>query len=100
MGDLELADCTPFAALANLLVPGASGRDIAKLLDGKVSRHNALHWKAGRSEPPAWAIDLLRAKLRQRHEHELAIASRVVPGPTKRAGAANLARYLANRNRT
>jgi hypothetical protein len=92
-----LSPCTPFAELANVLKPGASGRDIAELLDNKVSRHLALHWKAGRSMPPAWAIDLLRGKLARRHEQERAIADKAKPGPGLKAGARNLAAYLAAR---
>lgn len=92
-----MAPCTPFARVADLLKPGASGRDIAELLDGKVTRLNALHWKAGRSKPPAWAVELLRAKLQRKHEHERAIVSELEIGPGLKAGAINLARYRARR---
>lgn len=77
------------------LQPGAGGRAIVKLLDGRALRHNVLHWKAGRAKPPAWAVDLLRAKLQRKHEHERTIAAQLEHGPGLRAGAKNLAAYLA-----
>lgn len=89
---------TPFAELINVLKPGATGADMVALLDGRAQRTRALDWKAGRYGPPAWAIDLLRAKLQQRHEKESAIAARAKPGPGLRAGAKNLAEYLARRS--
>lgn len=92
-----MARLTPFAELVETLHPGATGRDIVALLDGKAERTAACHWKAGRYGPPAWAIDLLRTKLHQRHEKESAIAARAMPGPGLRAGANNLAAYLARR---
>jgi len=92
-----MAHCTPFAALVETLRPGATGKDLVELLDGRAPRLNALHWRAGRAGPPAWAIDLLRDKLYQRHERERAIADKAKPGPGLRAGAKNLAAYLARR---
>lgn len=67
------------------------------LLDGRAPRVSTLHWKAGRYGPPAWAIDLLRDKLQQRHAIERAIADKAKPGPGLKAGARNLAEYLARR---
>lgn len=90
-----MAPPTPFAELIDILKPGATGSDMVELLDGKAPRTRALDWKAGRYGPPAWAIDLLRTKLRQRHEKESVIAARVMPGPGLKAGAINLARYRA-----
>lgn len=92
-----MAPPTPFAELVDILKPGATGSDMVALLDGRTQRTRTLDWKAGRYGPPAWAIDLLRAKLRQRHEKESAIAARAKPGPGLQAGAKNLAVYLARR---
>lgn len=80
-----------------LLKPGATGSDMVALLDGKAGRTVALDWKAGRYGPPAWAIELLRDKLARRHELERAIANKAKPGPGLKAGARNLAAYLATR---
>ena len=95
--DLKMAPCAPFAELVEVLKPGATGSDIAKMLDGKANRRRALHWKAGRAKPPAWACDMLKEKLRQRHERERKIADRLEPGPGLKAGARNLAEYLARK---
>jgi hypothetical protein len=93
---------TPFAALVEVLHPGAGGRTIVKLLDGRAERTRVLHWKAGRRGTPQWAIDLLRRKLAERHAQELevdAIAAAAPPRPGLRAGAKNLAAYNARRNK-
>lgn len=84
---------TPFAQLVEAVHPGAGGRTIVKLLDGRAQRTTVLNWKAGRCGAPLWAIDLLKTKLRQRYERDMAIANRVTPGPGLKAGAINLARY-------
>jgi hypothetical protein len=92
---------TPFAELAEVLHPGATGTDLAALLDGKAGRTVVLAWKAGRRGTPQWAIDLLREKLRQRHERERAISDKAAAAPARpglKAGAKNLAAYLARRN--
>jgi hypothetical protein len=84
---------TPFAALVEAISPGAGGRTIVKLLDGRAERTCTLHWKAGRRGPPAWALDLLRSKLAAKHELERSIAAKAVAGPGIVAGAANLAKW-------
>lgn len=88
---------TAFGRLVEVLKPGATGTDLVELLDGKAERTRALHWKAGRKMPPAWAIDLLRAKLQRRHESERAIAAEAKPGVGRRANAIHLQRYNARR---
>ena len=90
-----MASVTPFAQLIEALKPGATGKDIVALLDGKAERTRALHWRAGRRGSPQWAVDLLRSKLRQRHEQERAIADRQIVGPGSKAGARNLAVWQA-----
>ena len=92
-----MAELTPFGALIEALKPGATGRDIVELLDGRAERTLALHWKAGRWLPPAWAVDLLRAKLERRHELERAIASQAKAGPGRKAGTRNIMAYNARR---
>lgn len=90
-----MSQVTPFAAAIEALQPGAGGRAIAKLLDGRATRHAALNWKAGRRSTPQWAIDCLRQKLHDKHASESAAIERLTAGPGKRAGAANLAAYRA-----
>ena len=92
-----MVQATPFAALIEAVHPGATGRHLVELLDRKAHRTTALDWRSGRRNPPQWAIDTLRAKLMARHERELAIIDGAKAGPTKRAGARNLATYLARR---
>ena len=96
--DFDRKDVTRFARAVEALQPGASGRSIAKLLDGRVTRHCALNWKAGRRQAPKWALDILAAKIRARTMMPLAIAAeidRAKERPGKQAGAINLAVYLA-----
>ena len=92
-----MAEHTPFSALVEVLKPGATGKDLVELLDGKAERTAALHWKAGRFGPPAWAIDLLRDKLARRQECERAIAAKVEAGPGRKAGTRNIMAYNAKR---
>ena len=90
-----MAPFTSFGALVEILRPGATGRDLVELLEGKAERTRALHWKAGRVGAPLWAIELLQTKIRQRHERERMIVEAAKPGPGLKAGAINLARYRA-----
>jgi hypothetical protein len=81
------------------LKPGATGRDIAELLDHRAKRTRVLGWKAGRRGPPQWAIDLLVARLTARNARDLAIAAKVKAGPGLKAGARNLAAYRVRKAR-
>jgi len=95
-----LALVTLFARAIETLQPGAGGRSIAKLLDGRVSRHCALNWKAGRRQAPKWALDILAAKIRAHTTNPLAIAAELEATPERlglKAGAINLARWRAHR---
>lgn len=92
-----MAEATPFARIVERIKPGATGRDIVELLDGKVQRTVALNWRSGRRTPPQWAID----RLRQRW-HAIALAAdadlaQMKTGPGKKAGTRNLLAYLARR---
>ena len=85
-----------------MLRPGATGKDLVELLDGKAERTLTLHWRSGRRSAPRWALDALHAKLRARHAQDLAIVELALSAPErpgKQAGARNLAAYLAKRNR-
>jgi hypothetical protein len=99
----DLADATTlFAELVNALHPGAGGRTIVKLLDGKAKRTTTLDWRGGRRGAPQWALDLLAAKLRAQGIERLALAdraSRAPPRPGKQAGAKNLAAWKARQNK-
>jgi hypothetical protein len=99
-------DCAPatltlFAELVNALHPGAGGRTIVKLLDGKARRTTILDWRSGRRGTPQWALDLLAAKLRAQGIERLTLAeraSRAPPRPGLSAGAKNLAAWKARQN--
>jgi hypothetical protein len=98
--DSDLSPATPFAELLNVLHPGATGKAIVEILDGKTNRTTALHWRSGRRRAPKWVIALLADKLRQRQAREAAIADRAIRAPERpglKAGAKNLAAYLARR---
>lgn len=90
-----MADITLFSRAIEALQPGASGRDMSALLDGKASRHAALNWKAGRCHAPQWALDILADKIEARFAIVLHQIKTAKPRPGKQAGAINLARYRA-----
>jgi len=71
--------------------------NLVALFGHRVARTTIANWRAGRRNVPPWAIDLLRNKIRAAHESELADLSQVKAGPGLRAGAKNLAAYLARR---
>jgi hypothetical protein len=97
--NFDLAPVTAFAELVHAVKPGATGKDLVELLDGRAERTRALHWRAGRRGPPQWAIDLLIAKLTAQHARQLAIAAKAKPGRGLKAGAKNLAIYLQKKSR-
>lgn len=96
----DLADFTAFARAVELLKPGASGSDIAAMLDHKATRFCVLNWKAGRANPPKWALELLAAKIRAQTEAPLAIADELERLPERagrKAGTRNIMAYNARR---
>lgn len=91
---------TAFSRAVEILKPGATGRDIAALLNHRAERTLTLHWKAGRRRPPPWALHLLAAKIRASAEERRSIAEELEALPERpglKAGARNLAEYLARR---
>jgi hypothetical protein len=84
-----------------MLHPGASGKDAAALLDNKVSREVANHWLAGRRHAEPWALHELAAKIREQTKPLIELAAaldKIKDRPGKKAGAINLARWLAGRS--
>lgn len=78
----------------DLLQPGASGAQAAALLDHKISREVANHWKAGRRHAPQWAIKLLLDKAYARTNAaivKIEYLSKTPERPGLKAGARNLA---------
>jgi len=95
-----LADPTLFLEAIETLQPGAGGRAIVELLDGRVQRCTALDWKAGRTHAPKWALELLADKIEARLQPPASTVRRLrqtKDRPGKKAGAINLARWLASR---
>lgn len=93
---------TPLFELANTLRPGATGKDLVELLDGKVERTVALHWRSGRRGTPAWALQLLADKIERDARERLERANRLrqtKERPGLKAGALNLRKYHASKNR-
>lgn len=100
--DFESSDATPFFLAVEALQPGATGSQIAALLDNRISRYVAIGWRKGRRGVPKWALESLAAKLRAQAANLSAIADlamRAPERPGKQAGRRNLAIYLANKNR-
>lgn len=93
---------TAFRAAVETLKPGATGSDMVRLLDHRVKRTTALEWKAGRVHAPRWALELLAAKILADAVPKIKVARQLQEMPERpglKAGARNLAVYLANRNR-
>lgn len=91
---------TPFARGVAQLQPGATGSDMAALLDHKAKRTTVLQWYAGRAAAPRWALQLLAAKIRLRVATPLAIAAELDAMPERpglSAGAINIRRWNARR---
>jgi hypothetical protein len=97
--DLDLQAATPFARIVDRIKPGATGRDIVELLDGRVQRTVALNWRSGRRAPPQWAIDRLRQRWQAIEQAAAADLAQLRPGPGLKAGARNLAAWRAAQNR-
>lgn len=100
--NLDAKPVTPLAQLANILKPGATGTDLVTMLDDKVERTLALHWRSGRRGTPRWALELLAAKIQARASamQQVAESIRSVPDrPGLSAGAKNLAAWHARRNK-
>src|ERR1700677_2455380 len=98
--NLDLTAVPPFRAVLDLLQPGASGAQAAALLDHRISREVANHWKAGRRHAPQWAIKLLLNKAYARARAAIVEIERLEKTPERpglKAGARNLAAYLAAR---
>ena len=94
---------TIFFELVETLHPGATGKTLVDLLDGKAGRVQALHWYAGRRGVPRWAIDLLAAKVQARAsaiERTLEAARSAPERIGLSAGARNLAAWRARQNKT
>jgi hypothetical protein len=93
---------TAFARGVEVLHPGASGSVIAELLEHRAKRTTVLQWKAGRRQAPQWAMDMLTDKIQARADALHAEAARIRKVPERiglKAGARNLAAYLAKRDR-
>lgn len=95
-----MADVAAFRRAVDAIAPGASGTRIAALLDGKVKRTTAIEWYAGRRHAEPWALHLLARKLRAQATPQIELADyleQIKDRPGKKAGAINLARWLASR---
>jgi hypothetical protein len=98
--NLDSSVLTAFPLAVEALLPGATGSQIAALLDHKAKRTTVLQWVAGRHPAPRWAMDILAAKHRARAAMHLAIAEtadKAKPGPGKKAGTRNLLKWKAER---
>jgi hypothetical protein len=81
----------------SVLAPGASCSELVPLFDGRVCRQQIATWRAGRRRPARWALELLATKIDQLHRETRAALLANETGPGRKAGARNLAEYLARR---
>ena len=88
-----MADQTPFAELLGL----AHVADPVAFFGRRANRTTIANWKAGRYPAPQWAIDRLRLRWHELDSNARQKLDQIKTGPGKRAGAINLARYLAGR---
>jgi hypothetical protein len=97
-----LTPLTAFSIAVEQLQPGATGSQIAALLDHRAKRTLVLEWKAGRCHPPAWALDLLASKLLTHGAAFTDVAERIKMIPERpglKAGARNLAEWRVKKAR-
>lgn len=93
---------TAFSRAIDALHPDASGSAIVDLLDGRTKRTTALGWRAGRRHAPQWAMQLLARKIQARADQLAKVASEARNEKERlglSAGALNLRKYHANKNR-
>lgn len=96
--NFNMSLATLFAEGVETLQPGATGRDLIALLDGRANRTTALDWKAGRRHAPRWAMQLIADKIRAEINAKIIVADKLARSPDRpglKAGAINLARYRA-----
>lgn len=90
----------PIWLAVRLLFPGKPTRQqLLDLFDGRASYDVITEWRYGRVMPPDWARDMLLDKVHKAlPTNAIDKAIRGLPqGPGLRAGAKNLAAYLARR---
>jgi hypothetical protein len=77
--------------------PGIRTTEVVELLGRKASRPAVSNWRHGRRNAPSWAIEALcqHASAFESVGHDLAAQAKKETGPGKRAGAINLAKWLA-----
>lgn len=87
----------PFAAALDLLWPGATGAELVSLFDERATVATIANWRAGRRNVPLWARDRLQQRIREKTAEAESYLPSIPVGPGLRAGAKNLAIYLARR---
>lgn len=82
-----------------LLAPGASHLEAAKLFDDRASWCAVRGWRKGWNRPPQWAVDLISSKLlahgAEYQSTAQALPAVAYPGHTGAAGKQALNRYRA-----
>jgi hypothetical protein len=95
--NFQTASVTAIKDTLEELAPGASAAQLVPLFDGKAGRTQIANWRAGIRTMPAWAVELLRAKIRTDNERRTQRAAQIKEGSDRHVGARNLAEYLARR---
>ena len=88
---------SPFGEALELIAPGASGAELVDLFQGKVASTTIINWRHGRFPPPAWAFERVHQLSRERANAVVDLLAKNRRGPGRKAGARNLAEYLARR---
>ena len=89
---------TQFRQAVDLLLPNATGSQVAALLGNQVSRNACCNWLAGRRQPPQWALQLLASKIREQALPAIELAKQLDTQKERlglKAGALNLAKWRA-----
>lgn len=76
-----------FTAGLELLLPGASCLEQARLFDGRANRHDVRNWRIGNATAPPWAVERLRQLLEARGQQYGAIAESVAAIPVRGHGS-------------
>jgi hypothetical protein len=94
-----LKDGNAFEAAIQALAPGARGAELRALFDDRLSRHRICDYRKGSRKLPPWVAGMLSAKLERQAQAQLQVAAEIHKeiGPGRKAGARNLAEYLARR---
>lgn len=82
-----------FSELLQLVAPGASAREVQRLLEGRADLRRIGAWKSGLQWPADWAVELLVGKWRARVDRGETVVAQLRPGPGRKGHRATLKQF-------